>query len=332
MREQASSERTINSASQVGNALIQKRTRIVEEHEHSQTAKAVEISKFSSKIKEEEVPQRGFVAQQTRRFSGQDEALNIPPQLQQPEPSAPQQPEPQPQVMQSFPTQPSQPAPSSFPSQMSQPAAPSGFPSTALFPEPIVDRFPTKSARKASVLLPSTQTRSPTPTSGGGFKAQFNEFMIGAGSLGTQREEPEPELTQSWPPQLPSFMSYQTNQTANVRPPQPAAPPAAPAAPPAAVSNGRRPSNNSITGFSNNSSNSNIMSCQNNNTDRSGASAGSGIFNKGRAACQTIAPTRGRGVMNQAVAPGGRIPLCGCCNQQIRCEIDYIALHCFYCF
>lgn len=45
---------------------------------------------------------------------------------------------------------------------------------------------------------------------------------------------------------------------------------------------------------------------------------GSGAFNKGRAACSTTAPTRGRGIMNQAVAPGGRVPLCGCCSQQIR--------------
>lgn len=45
---------------------------------------------------------------------------------------------------------------------------------------------------------------------------------------------------------------------------------------------------------------------------------GSAAFNKGRAACQTTAPTRGRGVMNKAVAPGGRVPLCGCCSQQIR--------------
>ncbi|XP_021698072.1 PDZ and LIM domain protein Zasp isoform X3 [Aedes aegypti] len=300
MREQASSV----SASQVGNALIQKRTRIVEEHEHSQSAKAVEISKFSSKIKEDEAPQKGYVAQQTRRFSGQDEALNIPSQFQQQEPQTTQQTEPEPQVVQTFPQPMSQPNPSSFPS-------------TATFPEPIVDRFPTKSSRKHSVLLPSTQARSPTPTSG--FKAQFNEFMVGSGALPpltTQREEPEQELVQSWPPQLPSFIPN-TNPTTEVRPSQAVAPPA-PAVVPSATTNGRRPSNNSITGFSNNSSNSNLMSSQNNHTDRSGASAGSSAFNRGRAACSTTAPTRGRGIMNQAVAPGGRIPLCGCCSQQIR--------------
>ncbi|XP_055690940.1 PDZ and LIM domain protein Zasp isoform X9 [Lutzomyia longipalpis] len=44
------------------------------------------------------------------------------------------------------------------------------------------------------------------------------------------------------------------------------------------------------------------------------ASAGS----KGGAAGVTSAPKRGRGVLNKAVGPGGRIPQCGCCNQHIR--------------
>ncbi|XP_053676476.1 PDZ and LIM domain protein Zasp isoform X1 [Anopheles nili] len=48
------------------------------------------------------------------------------------------------------------------------------------------------------------------------------------------------------------------------------------------------------------------------------APQGPNMFNKGRAACSTSAPNRGRGVMNKAVGPGGRVPLCGCCQQQIR--------------
>lgn len=39
--------------------------------------------------------------------------------------------------------------------------------------------------------------------------------------------------------------------------------------------------------------------------------------NKGGAGI-TVGPKRGRGIMNKAVAPGGRTPLCGCCNSQIR--------------
>ncbi|XP_053689112.1 PDZ and LIM domain protein Zasp [Sabethes cyaneus] len=313
LREQTSSERTIASASQVGNALIQKRTRIVEEHEHMQAAKTIETAKFSTKIKEDEAPPKGFVAQQTRRFSGQDDALNVPPQLQEQPPQMTEQPvqqlaqqqsqlPPQPQPVQSFP-------PPAFPS------APASFPSTSLFSEPIVDRFPSRSARKASILLPKIPSRSPTPTSG--FKAQFNEFIVGEGGLPPlplQREDNTKDLIQSWPPQLPSYLSN-TNPTvgapSSMKPPLPSA--SAPTAP--AALNGHWPSiNNSSIGFSSN----NRGNSQTNNTDRSDASAGSGALNKGRAACSTTAPTRGRGVLNKAVAPGGRVPLCGCCNQQIR--------------
>ncbi|XP_058829437.1 PDZ and LIM domain protein Zasp-like isoform X3 [Topomyia yanbarensis] len=307
MRDQASSERTTASACQVGNALIQKRTRVVEEHEHTQAASTVEIAKFSTKIKEDEAPPKGYVAQQTRRFSGQDDALNVPPQLQEQStvPEAPVQHQQQQQAVQSFPP--------------SVPKTTGAFPSVALFPEPVVDKFPTKSSRKASILLPTIKApRSPTPTSnqGTGFKAQFNEFMVGEGTLlplPPQREDSTKELTQSWPPQLPSYLSN-TNPTvgaqSSMKPPLPSAP--AHVAP--ATLNGHRPSiNNSSMGFSNN-----LGSSRSNNTDRSDASAGSGLLNKGRAACSTSAPTRGRGVLNKAVGPGGRVPLCGCCNQQIR--------------
>ncbi|XP_058460556.1 PDZ and LIM domain protein Zasp isoform X11 [Malaya genurostris] len=306
LRDPASSERTTASASQVGNALIQKRTRTVEEHEHTEATKNVEIAKFSTKIKEDEAPPKGLVAQQARRFSGQDESLNIPPQLQE-QPTAQEQLHPQQQQQQSVQSFPTANFPSSFPQ------ATNTFPTVALFPEPAVDKFPTKSSRKASILLPTIKSSQPS-SQGTGFKAQFNEFMVGEGALLPQREGSTKELTQSWPPQLPSYLSN-TNPTVGaqsyMKPPLPSAP--APPAAPAAL-NGHRPSlNNSSIGFSNN-----LASSRSNNTDRSDASAGSGLLNKGRAACSTIAPTRGRGVLNKAVGPGGRVPLCGCCNQQIR--------------
>lgn len=45
------------------------------------------------------------------------------------------------------------------------------------------------------------------------------------------------------------------------------------------------------------------------------ASAGS---NKGLTFGATSAPKRGRGILSKAAGPGGRIPQCGCCNAQIR--------------
>lgn len=45
------------------------------------------------------------------------------------------------------------------------------------------------------------------------------------------------------------------------------------------------------------------------------ASAG---LNKGLTFGATSAPKRGRGIINRAVGPGGRVPQCGCCHAQIR--------------
>ncbi|XP_040159033.1 PDZ and LIM domain protein Zasp-like isoform X5 [Anopheles arabiensis] len=340
-REEASAERAIQSAQQVGNALIQKRTRFVEEHESSSRSQSVsrnapsESSRYSSKIKEDEAPQKGFVAQQTRRFSGQDEALNLPPQPTEQEQKEQQQKEQQAEqaaLIQQLqeeqqkrqiapPKKAAPPAPIRHvePPTPKPAPPPTTFPSTDLFSEEFVDHFPHISARKASVLLPPKPATRPDCVSPSSFKAQFNEFMIGAGPmppLPPMREEDdgvEPDtrsdtqkLIQSWPPQLP---------------PQPAAAPAAVAAPPA---NGAAPAGSQPASKPSSRSNSTAFldflnrPTLNPNTDRSTDRAGTNSFNKGRAACSTSAPNRGRGVMNKAVGPGGRVPLCGCCQQQIR--------------
>uniref|UniRef100_A0A6E8VQZ6 PDZ and LIM domain protein Zasp n=1 Tax=Anopheles coluzzii TaxID=1518534 RepID=A0A6E8VQZ6_ANOCL len=340
-REEASAERAIQSAQQVGNALIQKRTRVVEEHESSSRSQSVsrnapsESSRYSSKIKEDEAPQKGFVAQQTRRFSGQDEALNLPPQPTEQEQKEQQQKEQQAEqaaLIQQLqeeqqkrqiapPKKAAPPAPIRHvePPTPKPAPPPTTFPSTDLFSEEFVDHFPHISARKASVLLPPKPATRPDCVSPSSFKAQFNEFIIGAGPmppLPPMREEDdgaEPDtrsdtqkLIQSWPPQLP---------------PQPAAAPAAVAAPPA---NGAAPAGSQPASKPSSRSNSTAFldflnrPTLNPNTDRSTDRAGTNSFNKGRAACSTSAPNRGRGVMNKAVGPGGRVPLCGCCQQQIR--------------
>ncbi|XP_041774063.1 PDZ and LIM domain protein Zasp-like isoform X2 [Anopheles merus] len=341
-REEASAERAIQSAQQVGNALIQKRTRFVEEHESSSRSQSVsrnapsESSRYSSKIKEDEAPQKGFVAQQTRRFSGQDEALNLPPQPTEQEQKEQQQQQEQ-QAEQAAliqqlqeeqqkrqiapPKKAAPPAPIRHvePPTPKPAPPPTSFPSTDLFSEEFVDHFPHISARKASVLLPPKPATRPDCVSPSSFKAQFNEFMIGAGPmppLPPMREEDdgvEPDtrsdtqkLIQSWPPQLP---------------PQPAAAPATVVAPPA---NGAAPAGPQPASKPSSRSNSTAFldflnrPTLNPNTDRSTDRAGTNSFNKGRAACSTSAPNRGRGVMNKAVGPGGRVPLCGCCQQQIR--------------
>ena len=46
--------------------------------------------------------------------------------------------------------------------------------------------------------------------------------------------------------------------------------------------------------------------------------SGVGVSARGKAFGVSSAPKRGRGVLNKAALPGSRIPLCGCCNGQIR--------------
>ncbi|XP_061519753.1 PDZ and LIM domain protein Zasp isoform X4 [Anopheles gambiae] len=294
---------------------------------------------IQSAQQEDEAPQKGFVAQQTRRFSGQDEALNLPPQPTEQEQKEQQQKEQQAEqaaLIQQLqeeqqkrqiapPKKAAPPAPIRHvePPTPKPAPPPTTFPSTDLFSEEFVDHFPHISARKASVLLPPKPATRPDCVSPSSFKAQFNEFIIGAGPmppLPPMREEDdgaEPDtrsdtqkLIQSWPPQLPPQL-----------PPQPAAAPAAVAAPPA---NGAAPAGSQPASKPSSRSNSTAFldflnrPTLNPNTDRSTDRAGTNSFNKGRAACSTSAPNRGRGVMNKAVGPGGRVPLCGCCQQQIR--------------
>ncbi|XP_052898561.1 PDZ and LIM domain protein Zasp isoform X1 [Anopheles moucheti] len=342
-REQASAERAIQSAQQVGNALIQKRTRFVEEHESSSRSQSVsrtgnsESSRYSSKIKEDEAPQKGFVAQQTRRFSGQDEALNLPPQSEQDQKLQQQQQQQQEQEQAALIQQlqeeqlkrqmaaevPVKPPPAPIrhvePPTPKPAPPPTHFPSTDPFAEEFVDHFPNVSARKASLLLPQKpsagRSECPSPSS---FKAQFNEFMIGAGpmpAMPPMREEDEgipadtrsdtQKLIQSWPPQLPPQIAPAVASNNGAPPTNGAAPPT-PGSKPSSRSN-----STAFLDFLN-------RPTFNPNTDRSTVGAGSNAFNKGRAACSTSAPNRGRGVMNKAVGPGGRVPLCGCCQQQIR--------------
>ncbi|XP_037910747.1 PDZ and LIM domain protein Zasp isoform X5 [Hermetia illucens] len=54
------------------------------------------------------------------------------------------------------------------------------------------------------------------------------------------------------------------------------------------------------------------------NTYKPGFNTYRGPTSKGGAFGATSAPKRGRGILNKAVGPGVRIPMCGCCHAQIR--------------
>lgn len=53
-------------------------------------------------------------------------------------------------------------------------------------------------------------------------------------------------------------------------------------------------------------------------SDPNPASAGAANKSGASSLGATFSPKRGRGVLNAGVAPGGRVPLCGCCSAQIR--------------
>uniref|UniRef100_A0A336MBN7 CSON014743 protein n=1 Tax=Culicoides sonorensis TaxID=179676 RepID=A0A336MBN7_CULSO len=73
--QQKKAEMERSSVQQVGNATIQRKTRVVEEFEHTSSAKTVEVQKTKGAtltIQDDEFPPRGFVAQQARRLSTAD--------------------------------------------------------------------------------------------------------------------------------------------------------------------------------------------------------------------------------------------------------------------
>ncbi|XP_059615660.1 PDZ and LIM domain protein Zasp-like isoform X2 [Phlebotomus argentipes] len=193
------------SATQVGNTLVQKRSRVVEEFERTQTAKTVEIrtggaGEVVSKITEDEMPPKGIVASQTRRFS--QEGV-------------------QPKV--------------TFPASI--PLAPMHFP------------------------VAGANTVAPPPG--------FNFTSSNASAFASKTSS-----------QLTFGAKSNAFTNTDAQPPAP-------------------PTNNPSSAMSDPSPD---------------ASAGP----RGGAAGVTSAPKRGRGVLNKAVAPGGRIPQCGCCSQHIR--------------
>ncbi|GAB0099155.1 hypothetical protein DMENIID0001_149950 [Sergentomyia squamirostris] len=229
------------SATQIGNTFVQKRSRVVEEFERSQTAKTVEIYKSGAgevitKISEDEMPPKGIVANQARRFS---QEVTTPPKVTFPA---------------SIPL-----APLQFP--LEQSATPAG--SNTVAPPP---GFNLKSTNAQSAFASSSSSSS-----------------VQAGRVQNINTKSTLAFTNT-PSKLDAAAKL---ASVGFKPLEPQTPP-----PP--------PTNNyPSTAMSDPSPD---------------ASAGP---NRGGAGV-TSAPKRGRGVLNKAVGPGGRIPQCGCCNSQIR--------------
>ncbi|XP_055690952.1 PDZ and LIM domain protein Zasp isoform X17 [Lutzomyia longipalpis] len=222
-------EKESASATQVGNTFIQKRSRVVEEFERTQSAKTIEIKtggsgEVVSKITEDEMPPKGIVASQTRRFS-QEVA---PPKI-------------------------------TFPAII--PVAPMNFPLGAA-PQ-------------------SSNTVAPPP----GFNLKSLNAPSAFASAQSSHQNASTFAFTNAPPKIEATKPA-SGPVAAFKLPKPQTPP---------------PPTNNCPG-----------------TTMSDPSPDASAGSKGGAAGVTSAPKRGRGVLNKAVGPGGRIPQCGCCNQHIR--------------
>lgn len=371
------------SVQQMGNSQVQRRTRVVEEFERSQTAKTVEIrtngdgTVVSSvafdalpKINVDEMPPRGIVASQARRFSqdvtGTSSASaaattsSVGAKVQNIQSGAPSS--------SFFPTGPAAVGKSCFPVASVDDRKGSDY-SPVIFPPPgfgvncssellqkqqkcvqelkekrmsqkskqfsqsIASSSSSYAANKPfsytatsdlnAITIPSITQFKPMNTNKGAPGAQ--EFQTNKNNLPT----PSPLV---FPPTMNNLAHQQQQQQQQVFPTLP--PLTAPlsfSANSSTCANGTAAASSSLSSTfaaastaahaaanhqqhqsgaaSVPSSGANCSPYTNNNNKNNNNKGGAGI---------TVGPKRGHGIMNKAVPPGGRVPLCGCCNSQIR--------------
>lgn len=307
LNEAKKSEMQSSSTVQLGNVQVQRSSRVIEEFEHSQKQSTTEIHSSSSNANQyqqqigsgsSEYQQnelqygRGFVAKQARRLS-----------------ETTSQPNRNYVASYRFPQTTSDITDSGFPISPSNSFNPPNdqtvdqvnklnAPQKTSFPPP-PPQTPINSMYKCP-SSPVQKTSFPPPIDVVAYDAQFNNnqssCLTATASL-TQQSKSSATATTS---------AYQNLTSA-----------ANPSAflPSSNYGNTYKPISTSIPGAkpSNFFENRNTVSV----SDPTPASAGSSnksCTNVGA----TSAPNRGRGVLNASVAPGGRIPKCGCCSEQIR--------------
>lgn len=368
MNQNKRMEAQSQSVQQVGNAQVQRRTRVVEEFERSQTAKTVEIRTSSDgtvssvmtsggaihdapKISGDEIP-RGIVANQARRFS-QDvtttestsssvaskvQNLNLKSQERKT----------------FFPTDPASTPKDRFP--VHNPGDTKRH-ETMVFPppgfgpncnsdlmacrQPILPGNQQQQKQPKPSLQPISYSAKPfSYTASSDLNAitipSITQFkpMTNSNKTNQSNLNPSPVV---YPPTMNPLANQQqqfsavanNNRSCCEAPALPSL--TAPLSFSVAATNGTAAASSSLA-MSSSSSSANNTAKQASfkssssaagasvcppSTNNSNAQNKTNNNNKGGAGI-TCGPKRGRGVMNKAVAPGGRIPLCGCCNSQIR--------------
>ncbi|XP_022226917.2 PDZ and LIM domain protein Zasp isoform X11 [Drosophila obscura] len=145
---------------------------------------------------------------------------------------------------------------------------------------------------------PQQQQQSPRPAAGGNPYATLPRTNVGQQGRNVRYQQQQPQQQQHY--QQQQYQQQQQQQKQQYRNSYPMG------------SNYNTQSQSlSQTSFTNN--NNNYSTFNNNNINRGG-----GVKNGKGGFGATSAPKRGRGILNQAAAPGVRIPLCNSCNVQIR--------------
>lgn len=287
MEQQKKAEMERSTCEQVGDTQVQRRTRVVEEFEHSHSEKTMEIQKTKGAtltIQDEEFPPRGFVAQQARRLSVADSEggsatnnvakrqvgggqemrdFTVPTFRSQVSVQQQQQSSTQ---MQSYSAQ-----SSSSTIQKSAQVSQSSFPSKSFLPPP---GFPTSAEappQMAAMMLQQKLQQQQQLASSFSATNNFNN------NIGATNKPPLPPATN---PEQPSF----------------------------------NPNNNHYDPSPISSSNTNPSK----KTSSDPVPGLGGISGKPYNVQNVTQPKRGRGILNQGVGPSGRSPLCGCCGGQVR--------------
>lgn len=318
LNEAKKSDVQTSSTVQIGNTQVQRNRRVVEEFEHTQKSSTTEIhtsghtnasqlqqniasGAISSEYLTELPYGKGFVARQARRLSETPQSSkNVVSSYRFPQIS----PEP---IDSAFPllssnlaNEPATPkVPTPQPIQVIKPSAP--LPSILVnkpttFPLPKPCFTPQRGSPLPQCASPVPQKISfPPPFDVGAFDEQFGSLSSNVTATASLTTQYQSSAYQSLTTAGPSAFLPNPNYGSSISKP---------------IS-----SSTSIPGAkpSNFNNNQNTVSV----SDPTPASAGpsnKSLSNVGA----TSAPKRGRGVLNASVAPGGRIPKCGCCTAQIR--------------
>ncbi|BFG06528.1 PDZ and LIM domain protein Zasp [Drosophila madeirensis] len=365
LQQQQQSQSQSQTRTQVGNTQIERRRKVTEEFERTQSAKTIEIrtgsqsqsvSQSQAQSQSESTDRRssygktGFVANQARRLSGleqeitsltsQSQAISARasamgesnfPQLRSPtfDTKFPIKPAPVESIVPGYGATPLAnklvAPPPGFLTQQQQQQQLSAFSSTSSSVVQQQQQLQQQQQRTQSAFSSSTKATSSSLSSASAIassslsasasRSAQSASLTKASAITTTTNNQACSAFRSNVPgngnnSKPNLASRPSIASITAQAPAPAPAPAS-AAPKSIIAAAASAPTSAPASFPPNLSDLNL----NSNVD---GSAGGGVKNGKGGFGATSAPKRGRGILNQAAAPGVRIPLCNSCNVQIR--------------